>query len=161
MAVHTIESEKLYSRHWNQTMSEIVVSGIPSEMREQGTGRQLIHWRVQATLIFPSTSELLSPGSNTVQCAIFDTVMAKDTGEVVIEIFSKRYRISQQSQAHPNFPLLDGVNLTPRGLLAIIQEKGLDKYKYNGEGSGCLYWCTQVIRHLEEVGIIGQGSQAN
>ncbi len=82
------------------------------------------------------------------------------TDSLCFSIYSKNFRISQDSKAHPCFPLTEGVNFTPRDFLALIREKGLDKYEYNGEGSGCLYWCGEVVRYLEEGGIIGQGSRA-
>ncbi len=85
-ALRTIDSRNVYSRHWDQAMSEIVVSAIATQTQKSGTERILMHWRVQATLIFSSKRTMLSPGTrNTVQCTIFDTVMARDTGEVFIE----------------------------------------------------------------------------
>jgi hypothetical protein len=47
-----------------------------------------------------------------------------------------------------------GVNVTVQGVVALVEQNGRHHYRYDGNGSGCLYWSTQLVSDFMSAGLL-------
>lgn len=75
---------------------------------------------------------------------------------LVFRFRSLTYGVSQNAIAAVRLRLCR--TFTTTDMYNFILEKGLNRYMFNGNGSGCLTWTLQLARLLEQAGILPRGS---
>jgi hypothetical protein len=57
-----------------------------------------------------------------------------------------------------NLPVIQD-NLNTVDFINLLIQRKRHNYQYDGNGSGCLYWCRRVVRDFTEVGWVEQGAE--
>ncbi|PSS37214.1 hypothetical protein PHLCEN_2v935 [Hermanssonia centrifuga] len=138
----------------------IIVSGIPTQAVAEGRPSvPLIHWRIEAVLQHCAT---VNPNHHYESGVAFDTALRPDVVAspfIQMQAFSHQGAKSRSSKFHPDFNVLVR-GWTPMQMLEDLKtaNEPLHRYRYDGESSGCLYWCKRVLTRLEEIKKIPAGS---
>jgi len=145
------------TKGWQKKDRDVAVARIWVTAHNQpnianSAGKTLLHWRVNGAY------EL--DGSN--RSVAYDT-RKESPSEPIIEttIDSKTFAYSSQSKYKIELEMAETETPTTTTDIANYLISGkFGAYKYDGNGSGCLFWCRSLIRQLEQDGLIKQGSLA-
>ncbi|RPD56825.1 hypothetical protein L227DRAFT_578491 [Lentinus tigrinus ALCF2SS1-6] len=109
--------------------------------------RQLIHWR--------GGGAYQQGGSG--RSTSFDTRKWSTTDpEIEVQIISKNFTVSSSAADHWEAPLAKPYTTTD--IYNLLENKRLNYFLYNGNGSGCLTWTTRLVKELEDEGVLPAGA---
>ena len=55
-------------------------------------------------------------------------------------------------------PFVPAAAITPDAFLAFVVARGLDRFRFTPEGTGCRNWCRDVLSGMEETGLVPAGT---
>lgn len=139
---NTLHIQRIDDTHYAKTVGMITVPGSPAG----GKDDNLLHWRLFIVLdSYLSVKLDIRPGGADLRTGIL--------------IGSSVNYINSQSAA-AWFNVWPAQPFTVSELLDFLVERRYHRFRFNSEGTGCLHWCTEVIRLLELSGFVQQGSTA-
>ncbi|GBE81758.1 hypothetical protein SCP_0401310 [Sparassis crispa] len=124
----------------SSVVSTVYICGSPPS-RDPGA---ILHWRI--FLALPKRSSIrfdMTPGSDSI------------TG--LLMVTGHQYHTSQSST---RIVVVDAArsDTTADQFISVLLELQRDKYRYDGSGSGCRYWCTVALKDWERAGLLPAGS---
>lgn len=72
---------------------------------------------------------------------------------------SKEYGASSNAVAHWEISLAK--SFTTSDIFTLLENRRLNCFMYNGNGSGCLTWTTRLVKELEDIGALPAGALAS
>ena len=88
---------------------------------------------------------------------LFDITPGADGQTAVLIICSKSSPVTTAAD-HSSFRVTLNVEYTIRQLMDWIATNQLDRYMFTSEGTGCRFWCAEVLKRLEGDRILPAGS---
>ncbi|KAI0725771.1 hypothetical protein C8Q72DRAFT_576667 [Fomitopsis betulina] len=141
----------------DQTVAKIVVtaSGAGGNIAATPNGSgglvpNIYHWRLYLVLL---PNPLIPTRS---QSVLLDIIPANPpTGCLVI---SSKEMPASTAPGKVELTLFPAGSPTVQQIVDLFKNKGMDRYMFDATGSGCLWWVTVGVRHLEEAGLVEAGA---
>lgn len=77
----------------------------------------------------------------------------KGTMKATIVISGLEYTCSTNTEAASKTSLKPAKKITVKNVVDLITSKGLDKYDFNAQGTGCRFWNTRVLDEMAKAGM--------
>ncbi|CDO77829.1 hypothetical protein BN946_scf184714.g4 [Trametes cinnabarina] len=112
------------------------------------------HWRFY--LILQPSNTNLHAGMSQTHSVVFDMIPTNPpTGCFVI---TSKPESASTARLKIELPLATVGSPTVKQLIALFMEKGMNRYRFDDTGSGCLWWVTTGVRLLEQAGLLEAGA---
>jgi len=145
-----IDIKQWLRRDRDVSIESFVVTAVRTDKENPANPNQrLLHWRCGCSY----TSS--GPGTAKVVSTSIDT--RGRTGLIEVQFISKSFVVSGNAAYHWTTPVAK--QYTTTDVYNLLLARGLNKYMYNGNGSGCLTWTTAVVEVLEREGVLPVGSK--
>ncbi|KAK0479886.1 hypothetical protein EDD18DRAFT_1206718 [Armillaria luteobubalina] len=137
----------------------ISIFGIPTHPKKSNPvdGTHLVHWRVHLRWAGVRVNTL-AKGS-----VVLDTYKDDPADSIVrIEVYSKSTVVSAAASTYweLSIPVIKA-GLQVQTFVAMITANGHERYKYDGNGSGCLSWSTRLLNDYVAAGYVDAQAMQN
>ncbi|TFK94595.1 hypothetical protein K466DRAFT_593430 [Polyporus arcularius HHB13444] len=149
-----IDTKEWQKRDRDVVIDTFIVTAVrmPDEFEDTSNPqpRQLIHWRGGGA--YKQRDKERSTSYDTRKWIITDP-------EVEVQLISKNFAVSSTAVGYWATPLAKSYTTTD--IYKLIEDKHLNHFLYNGNGSGCLTWITRLVKELEDAGVLPAGALAS
>ncbi|KAI0355883.1 hypothetical protein OH77DRAFT_1478764 [Trametes cingulata] len=117
----------------------------------------VFHWQLYL-LLSPSESATTATTATNTRSVLVDMIPANPPVGTIY-VASKDTK-GLDAEPKVELPLATAGSPLPtvQQLLDLLIEKGMDRYKFDETGSGCLHWIITAIQNLEEAGVLEEGA---
>ncbi|KAK7695666.1 hypothetical protein QCA50_000302 [Cerrena zonata] len=134
-----------------RVVTAISIIGIPTypKITNPDDGTHLVHWRVH--LRWDGRGGVLAKGS-----VVLDTYKDDASDPIVrIDVYSKPSLVSSAaSKFWESQSKIIESDLTVQNVVDLITANGRERYKYDGNGSGCLSWSSKLLADYAAAGYV-------
>ncbi|KAH9854596.1 hypothetical protein C2E23DRAFT_817145 [Lenzites betulinus] len=145
----TIYDKSLLPTDRDRTIAQVVLTASGTVITTLNEPN-VFHWQFYLPLSTPATP------TTTTQAVVVDMIPVNPpTGCLLV---SSTLEPACSAPTKIELPLAVVGSPTVKQFISIFQEKGMDRYKFDGTGSGCLWWVMTGVHHLEDAGLVEAGA---
>ncbi|KAI0262045.1 hypothetical protein BC834DRAFT_406837 [Gloeopeniophorella convolvens] len=143
---YTVYSKGLLPTDGGRAVTRIVVSASGTINTLSTDEQGVFHWRLYLVLA-PDQSR-----ASTSQSVLFDMVPTNPPVGTLIAASNPAPTSGARVKAELPFETMGGP--TVGQLIELFLHKGMDRYKFDDSGSGCVYWVLMGLQHLQDAGLV-------